>query len=109
MDWEAQEDGFIAKILAGDGSKDIAVGTPVLVFVEDEVSLPAGLRARPPLLHSTICKAMLCAWFPIAAHGLVGLCTWGCSSTKQLQAGSCFVSVKLLITGGFRLVVSCLS
>lgn len=41
MDWEAQEDGFIAKILAGDGSKDIAVGTPVLVFVEDEGDVAA--------------------------------------------------------------------
>ena len=37
MDWESQEDGYIAKILAGDGSKDIAVGTPVLIFVENKV------------------------------------------------------------------------
>ena len=37
MDWESQDDGFIAKLLVEDGAKDISVGTPVLVFVEDEV------------------------------------------------------------------------
>ena len=37
MDWESQDDGFIAKILVEDGAKDISVGDPVLVFVEDEV------------------------------------------------------------------------
>ena len=35
MDWEAQDEGFIAKILAPDGSKDIPVGTVVAVVVED--------------------------------------------------------------------------
>ena len=39
MDWESQDDGFIAKLLVEDGAKDISVGTPVLVFVEDEVCL----------------------------------------------------------------------
>lgn len=37
MGWEAQDEGFIAKILAGDGSKDIAVGDPVMIFVEEQV------------------------------------------------------------------------
>ena len=37
MDWESQDDGFIAKILVEDGAKDISVGEPVLVFVEEEV------------------------------------------------------------------------
>ena len=35
MDWEAQDEGVIAKILAADGSKDIPVGTVVAVVVED--------------------------------------------------------------------------
>ena len=35
MDWEAQDEGFIAKILAADGTKDIPVGTVVAVVVED--------------------------------------------------------------------------
>lgn len=35
--WEAQEEGFIAAILLQDGSKDIAVGTPAAVIVEEEV------------------------------------------------------------------------
>ncbi len=37
MGWEAQEEGFIAKILVPDGSKDIAVGTPMFIVVEDKV------------------------------------------------------------------------
>lgn len=40
MDWESQDDGFIAKILVEDGAKDISVGEPVLVFVEEEVPTP---------------------------------------------------------------------
>lgn len=35
MDWEAQDDGFMAKIIMQEGSKDIAVGTPVAVVVEE--------------------------------------------------------------------------
>lgn len=36
LEWENQEDGFLAKILVGDGSKDIPVGTPVAVITEDK-------------------------------------------------------------------------
>ncbi|KAK9806151.1 hypothetical protein WJX72_003310 [[Myrmecia] bisecta] len=41
MDWESQDDGFIAKILVPEGTKDVGVGTPVLVFVEDKDSVGA--------------------------------------------------------------------
>ena len=41
MDWESQDDGFIAKLLVPEGTKDVGVGTPVLVFVEDKESVPA--------------------------------------------------------------------
>lgn len=37
MGWEAQEDGYLAAVLQPDGAKDIAVGTPVAVIVEDKV------------------------------------------------------------------------
>ena len=43
MAWEAQDEGFIAKILAKDGAKDIAVGDPVMIFVEEEVRTPSML------------------------------------------------------------------
>ena len=36
-----QDDGFIAKILVKEGEKDISVGTPLLVMVEDEESVAA--------------------------------------------------------------------
>ena len=38
--WEAQEEGFLAAILLQGGSKDVAVGTPAAVIVEDEVGGP---------------------------------------------------------------------
>ena len=43
MDWEAQDDGFLAKIIVEEGAKDVSVGTPVAVVVEeqDDVSLPS--------------------------------------------------------------------
>ena len=37
MDWESQEDGYMAAILVSDGAKDIAVGTPMAVMVDDAV------------------------------------------------------------------------
>ena len=39
MDWEAQDDGFVAKILVQQGTKDISVGTPVAVVVEEQDSV----------------------------------------------------------------------
>ncbi|KAL2653614.1 hypothetical protein R1flu_021742 [Riccia fluitans] len=36
LDLEAMEDGFLAKILAQDGSKDLPVGTPLCIIVEDK-------------------------------------------------------------------------
>lgn len=36
LPWENQDDGFIAKLLKPGGSKDIPVGTPLIVLVEEE-------------------------------------------------------------------------
>jgi pyruvate dehydrogenase E2 component (dihydrolipoamide acetyltransferase) len=41
MDFEAQDDGFIAKILAQAGPADLAVGAPVMITVEDEGDIAA--------------------------------------------------------------------
>ena len=47
MDWEAQDDGFVAKILVEEGAKDVSVGQPVLVIVEEQVS-PSELSSLTP-------------------------------------------------------------
>ena len=39
MGWESQDDGVMGKIIKGDGSKDIPVGTVVALSVEDESEL----------------------------------------------------------------------
>ena len=36
MDFEAQDDGFMAKILVGGGSTDVPIGTIIGITVEDE-------------------------------------------------------------------------
>ena len=36
MEWEAQDEGFMAKILVDAGAKDVSVGTPVAVVCEDK-------------------------------------------------------------------------
>lgn len=36
LPWENQDDGFIAKLLKPSGSKDIPVGTPLVVLVEEK-------------------------------------------------------------------------
>lgn len=41
MDFEFQEEGYLAKILMGDGSQDVPVGKPIAVYVEDADSVLA--------------------------------------------------------------------
>ncbi|KAG7707108.1 hypothetical protein KL949_004817 [Ogataea haglerorum] len=41
MDFEFQEEGFLAKILVPDGTQDIPVGKPVAVYVEDSGDVAA--------------------------------------------------------------------
>eukprot|EP00815_Leptocylindrus_aporus_P006518 CAMPEP_0116058626 /NCGR_PEP_ID=MMETSP0322-20121206/5307_1 /TAXON_ID=163516 /ORGANISM="Leptocylindrus danicus var. apora, Strain B651" /LENGTH=435 /DNA_ID=CAMNT_0003542841 /DNA_START=203 /DNA_END=1507 /DNA_ORIENTATION=+ len=36
VDFEAQDEGYLAKIIKPDGSQDIPVGSPVCIFVDDE-------------------------------------------------------------------------
>ncbi|GMG32173.1 unnamed protein product [Ambrosiozyma monospora] len=41
MDFEFQEDGYLAKILVGDGSQEVPVGKPIAVYVEEEGDVAA--------------------------------------------------------------------
>ncbi|KAG8219908.1 dihydrolipoamide acetyltransferase [Butyriboletus roseoflavus] len=43
IDVEAQDDGILAKIITPDGSKNIAVGTPIAIFAEDGDDLSAAV------------------------------------------------------------------
>ena len=57
LEWENQDDGFLAKILVGDGSKDIPVGTPVAVITDekDDVSLatPCAVLYQHPCISTS--------------------------------------------------------
>ncbi|XP_016550999.2 dihydrolipoyllysine-residue acetyltransferase component 1 of pyruvate dehydrogenase complex, mitochondrial isoform X2 [Capsicum annuum] len=41
LEYESLEEGFLAKILAPEGSKDVAVGQPIAITVEDENDIEA--------------------------------------------------------------------
>ncbi|CAI8491457.1 unnamed protein product [Hanseniaspora opuntiae] len=41
MDFEFQEEGYLAKVLVPEGSKDIPVNTPIAVYVEEEADVAA--------------------------------------------------------------------
>eukprot|EP00879_Flechtneria_rotunda_P008549 GHRR01008956.1.p1 GENE.GHRR01008956.1~~GHRR01008956.1.p1 ORF type:complete len:567 (+),score=255.19 GHRR01008956.1:268-1968(+) len=45
--WEAQEEGYLATILLPDGSKDVAVGTPAAVIVEEKDQVSAFKNYKP--------------------------------------------------------------
>jgi pyruvate dehydrogenase E2 component (dihydrolipoamide acetyltransferase) len=38
--WEAQEEGYVARILLADGAREVPVGSPAIVLVEDAASVP---------------------------------------------------------------------
>jgi len=48
MDFEAQDDSYVAKILLQAGSGEIDVGTPILITVEDEEDIAAFQNYTPP-------------------------------------------------------------
>lgn len=65
IEWEAQEEGYLAKILKGDGSQNIDVGVPVAVLVEEESDVAAFAEysgsaptdgAKPPAKASSEAK-----------------------------------------------------
>lgn len=41
VDFEMQEEGYIAKLLFAEGSKDIPLGTPIAILVEDQKDVAA--------------------------------------------------------------------
>lgn len=41
MDFEFQDEGYLAKILLADGSKDVPIGKPIAVYVEEESDVAA--------------------------------------------------------------------
>ncbi|PRW60729.1 dihydrolipoamide S-acetyltransferase [Chlorella sorokiniana] len=41
LSWENQDDGFVAKLLVPEGTKDIQVGTPVALLVDEEDQVAA--------------------------------------------------------------------
>lgn len=43
--WDSQEEGWVAALLAPSHSRDVVIGTPIIVIVEDKVR-----GARPPRL-----------------------------------------------------------
>ncbi len=47
MEWEAQDEGFMAKILVDAGTKDISVGTPVAVVCEEKDDVSTAAVAFP--------------------------------------------------------------
>ena len=55
MEWEAQDEGVLAKILVGDGAQDIKVGTLVAVVVDDKADVGCltfvAMKACFPVLH----------------------------------------------------------
>lgn len=48
MDFEAQDDGVVAKLLVPDGSEDVAVNSPILVVVENVDDVAAFENWVPP-------------------------------------------------------------
>jgi pyruvate dehydrogenase E2 component (dihydrolipoamide acetyltransferase) len=65
IDFEAQDDGYIAKILVKEGSEDVTVGSPIMVTVEDadavaafqDFVLPAAAAAAAPATPAVVAAA----------------------------------------------------
>lgn len=47
MDFECQEEGYLAKVLRDSGSKDVAVGVPIAVMVDSKDDVAAFVDFEP--------------------------------------------------------------
>ena len=52
VDYEAQDDGFLAKIVMPAGSQNVQCGTVIGISVEDEADIPAFANYVPPSVKS---------------------------------------------------------
>lgn len=52
--FEAQDDGYIAKILMPEGSKDVTLGTPIAIAVENEEDIAAFKDFTPGKVYSLL-------------------------------------------------------
>lgn len=63
--WEAQEEGFVAALLLPDGAKDVPVGAPAAVLVEEQVQHTQ--HPHPPCLFD---GCHLCALMSAVANAV---------------------------------------
>ena len=56
IDYEMQDEGYIAKTMFGDGAKDIPLGTPLAILVDDEMDIPAFKDYVPDSVSTTETK-----------------------------------------------------
>ena len=110
MEWEAQDDGVLAKILVGDGAQDIDVGTPVAIMVDDLDSVcacgaynctPGALQDQelrsPPCANFGrcgsygqgwwLCARLSCARTPCDKQGTMHASHWAANATALAESG----------------------
>jgi pyruvate dehydrogenase E2 component (dihydrolipoamide acetyltransferase) len=71
MEWEAQEEGFVAKILMPEGSRDIPVGTTVALLVEEQADVAAFADYTPGAAAAAAPAAPAGGSFP--PHQVLGM------------------------------------
>lgn len=64
MDFEAQDDGVVAKLLVPDGSEDVAVNSPILVVVENVDDVAAFENWVPPTVQVNVVAPVIAAAAP---------------------------------------------
>lgn len=72
LGFDSQDDGYLAKILVPAGSKDVAVGTPICVMVEDGTQVGAFadyVAAAAPAAFASVADLAAAKAAPAAAAG----------------------------------------
>lgn len=72
IEWEAQEEGFMAKHLVPEGTRDIAVGSPVAVLAEEEGDIGALASFVPGGKPEAAAGGFAVEWDARHRHGSAG-------------------------------------
>ena len=97
MEFESQEDGYVAKICVGDGAQNVPVGAIVAVMVEEKEHVGAFASYVPPAVNAAATDAPTAATTPTQSSSTSSLTSSTTTVRTDESGGRMWPSVRRLL------------